>query len=243
VGGVLTRALATRLVLAAAAAAATGAAWAWLAGAPVAHPHGGHWSAATLWTAVVMWQAMMVATMTPTVAPWVGAYARLAGDAVGGRALGPSFAFAGGYFAIWLVYSVAAAFIQLVVTRAGLLPPAGPSPALAGTVLIAAGAFQFTSVKQACLSHCRNPLSYLLSRWRGGPPRAFRLGAAHGAYCVGCCWLLMLTGFAVGLMNLAWMALITLVLALEQAAPGGVWLGRLFGAALVAWGAGLCWPA
>jgi predicted metal-binding membrane protein len=186
VGGVLTRAFATRLVLAAAAASATGAAWAWLAGAPVAHPHGAHWSAATLWTAVVMWQAMMVATMTPTVAPWVGAYARLAGDARGGRALGPSFAFAGGYFAIWLIYSVAAAFIQLVVTRAGLLPPAGPSPALAGTVLIAAGAFQFTPVKQACLSHCRNPLSYLLSRWRGGPPPAFRHTAPTAWAAAGC---------------------------------------------------------
>jgi Predicted metal-binding integral membrane protein (DUF2182) len=90
---------------------------------------------------------------------------------------------------------------------------------------------------------CGLPLSFLLSRWRGGPPHAFRLGATHGAYCVGCCWLLMLTGFAVGLMNLAWMALITLVLVTEQAAPGGVRLGRVFGAVLAAWGAGLCWPA
>jgi len=233
----------TRLVLAGSALVSMAAAWAWLAGAPVAHPHAAHWSAATLWTAVVMWQAMMVATMTPTVAPWVGAYARLVGDMRGGGTHGPSFAFAGGYFAIWLVYSVGAALVQLVVIRAGLLPPEGPSPVVAGTVLIAAGVFQFTPVKQACLSHCRNPLSFLLSRWRGGPPHAFRLGATHGAYCVGCCWLLMLTGFAVGLMNLAWMALITLVLATEQAAPGGVWLGRVFGAVLAAWGAGLCWPA
>jgi predicted metal-binding membrane protein len=242
VGGFVTRSTATRLVLAASAVLALGAAWLWLAGAQVAQPHGNHWSRPTFFTAVVMWQAMMVATMTPAVAPWVGAYARLAGDANGALAVRPSFAFAGGYFAIWLVYSVAAALIQLAVTRAGLLPPEGPSPALAGAVLVAAGTFQFTPLKQACLSHCRNPLSYLLTRWRGGPPAAFRLGAAHGAYCVGCCWLLMLTGFGLGLMNLAWMALITLVLAIEQMAPGGMWLGRLFGGALVAAGLSL-WAA
>src|SRR5678815_1456869 len=97
--------------------------------------------------------------------------------------------------------------------------------------------FQFAPIRQACLTHCRNPLSYLLSRWHGGPPAAFRLGAVHGAYCLGCCWLLMLTGFAVGLMNLAWMAVLTIVVAVEQTAPGGVWLGRLFGVGLAAWGA------
>ena len=76
-----------------------------------------------------------------------------------------------------------------------------------------------------------------------GPPGALRLGFAHGAYCVGCCWLLMLTGFAVGLMNLAWMALLTVAVTVEQSAPGGVWIGRVLGAALIVWGAVLAWPA
>jgi predicted metal-binding membrane protein len=219
------------------------AAWVWLAGASVAQPHGAQASAATFWAAVLMWQAMMVAMMTPTVAPWVGAYARLVGDGRGALALGASFSFAGGYFAIWLLYSGAAALLQLALTRAGVLPHDGASQVVAGVVLMAAGAFQFAPVKQACLSHCRNPLSYLLARWHDGPPGAFRLGMEHGAYCVGCCWLLMLTGFAVGLMNLAWMAVLTVVVTVEQLAPGGAWLGRLFGAGLIAWGFGLCWAA
>ena len=239
-GGPLTRSAATTLVVAGSAVAAASAAWIWLADAPVAHPHGVPWSAATFLAAVVMWQAMMVAMMTPAVAPWVAAYARLADEQRGALAIGPSFSFAGGYFAIWLLYSMAAAFVQLALGVAGLLPPEGPSPAAAGAVLIAAGTFQFAPLRQACLTHCRNPLSYLLARWHGGPPSAFRLGVKHGAYCVGCCWLLMLTGLAVGLMNLAWMAVVTAVVAIEQSAPGGAWVGRVFGAALVVWGAALC---
>ena len=86
-------------------------------------------------------------------------------------------------------------------------------------------------------------MSYLLTRWRSGPPSAFRLGLAHGAYCVGCCWLLMVTGLAVGLMNLAWMALVTVAVAIEQTAAGGVWVGRALGAGLILWGAILAWPA
>ena len=151
--------------------------------------------------------------------------------------------FAGGYFVVWLGYSVLAALLQLAAGMLGVLSHQGASNLVAGMVLIGAGAFQFAPVKQACLAHCRNPLSYLLSRWVDGPIGGFRLGLTHGAYCVGCCWLLMLTGFAVGLMNLAWMAVLTVVVSLEQGTRGGVRLGRLFGAALIAWGIGLCWPA
>jgi predicted metal-binding membrane protein len=244
VGRTLTRTALTQVVAGASAVLAMSAAWLWLAGASAAHPHAAAWSASTLWTAIVMWQAMMVAMMTPAVAPWVGVYARLlAADGRGSSPIVPAVNFAGGYFAVWLLYSTGAALLQVSLSTAGLLPHGTPARGLAGAVLAAAGAFQFTPVKQACLSHCRNPLSYLLARWRGGPPGAFRLGVTHGAYCVGCCWILMLTGFAVGLMNLAWMALLTSFVAAEQLAPGGAWLGRLFGAALVAWGLNLWWTA
>jgi predicted metal-binding membrane protein len=235
------RSAATAAIIAA-AVLSTSLAWSWLAGAAAVHPHAARWSMATFATSVVMWQAMMVAMMTPAVAPWVSAYARL----VGGGGLGPlapSFAFAAGYFAIWLVYSLAAAVAQLVLAGLAVLAMGGAPPLMAGTVLVAAGAFQFTPLKRSCLSHCRNPLSYLVARWIDGPAGGFRLGITHGAYCVGCCWMLMITGFAVGLMNLAWMAVLTVVVTVEQLAPGGAWLGRLFGAGLIAWGLGLCWAA
>ena len=106
-------------------------------------------------------------------------------------------------------------------------------------MLVSAGAFQFVPLKGACLAHCRNPLSYFLARWNNGPIGGFRLGVSHGAYCLGCCWLLMLTALAMGVMNLAWMAVLTVVVALEQVAPAGVWVGRAFGVVLIAWGAWL----
>jgi predicted metal-binding membrane protein len=222
---------------------ATTGAWVWLAGAAPLHPHAGPATPRGFLAAVVMWQAMMVAMMTPTVAPWVLAYARLVGEAPPGARLGPPVTFAAGYFTIWLAYSIVAAAIQMALRTIGPVGHEGPPPALAGGVLLAAGAFQFAPIRQACLTHCRNPLSYLLARWRGGPPGAFRLGLGHGAYCVGCCWLLMLTGFAMGVMNLAWMALLTVMMAVEQSTPVGIAVGRTFGAGLIVWGLALCRPS
>jgi len=228
--------------MAAALVAMTGA-WLWLAGAGLLHPHAAPTTLRGFVAAVVMWQTMMVAMMTPTVAPWVLAYARLAEGSSRGARLAPWATFAAGYFTIWLAYSLVAAAVQMAVSANGVVGHDGPPRVLAGGVLIAAGAFQFAPIRQACLTHCRNPLSYLLARWRGGPPGPFRLGLGHGAYCVGCCWLLMLTGFAMGVMNLAWMTLLTLVVAVEQSAPAGVGVGRAFGAGLMVWGLALCLPA
>src|SRR5690606_9884073 len=148
--------------------------------------------------------------------------------------------FAGGYFIVWLAYGIVAAGAQVGLQAAGLVGVDGTVPARAGgAVLLIAGGAQFLPARQACLAHCRNPLSYFLARWRNGPVSGFSLGIAHGAWCVGCCWLVMATGFAIGLMNLAWMAWLTIVLAAEQTLPGGVWVGRAFGAALMCWGAWL----
>jgi predicted metal-binding membrane protein len=230
-------------IVAGAALVAAGFASALASGAPLRHPHVTAPTASGFLSAVVMWQAMMIAMMTPTVAPWVTAFGRLLPVPAGSRAGAGSLAFAFGYFSVWLAYSAAAAALQIALLVAGLVGPNGAPPRVAALVLIAAGLFQFAPVRQACLTHCRNPISYLLTRWRTGPPSAFRLGLAHGAYCVGCCWLLMLTGLAVGLMNLAWMALVTVAVAVVQTAPGGVWVGRALGAGLIVWGAVLAWPA
>jgi predicted metal-binding membrane protein len=232
----------TPLVLTAAAVAAAGAAWLSLIGGGLAHPHDAGWSARTFLAAVVLWQTMMVAMMTPAVAPWIGAYARLVGGPSGSPVAAP-LSFAGGYFAIWLVYSTGAALLQFAASGAGLIAHGVATNIAGSALLIGAGAFQFAPARQACLTHCRNPLSYLLSRWVNGPIGGFRLGLTHGAYCVGCCWLLMLTGFALGLMNLAWMAVLTVVISLEQGMGAGVWLGRLFGAVLIVWGVVRLWPA
>jgi predicted metal-binding membrane protein len=105
-----------------------------------------------------------------------------------------------------------------------------------GTVLIGAGLFQLSPLKGACLTHCRNPLSYFLRSWRDGPVGAFRMGAAHGVFCVGCCWALMAVALALGVMNLLWMAALTGMLILEKNAPGGRQMGILFGWVLIVWG-------
>ena len=227
------------LVLALCAAIATVAAWRWLAGAALVTPHHRPGGTPGFLYAVAMWQVMVVAMMTPTVLPWITAYARLSTPgplAAGAWAPGPTAAFAAGYFLVWLGYSVAAASLQLIVRQAGWMTGDRLTTPLAAIVLMGSGLSQFLPLKQACLAHCRNPLTYFLAHWRQGPIGGLRMGVVHGAYCLGCCWLVMLSGFALGVMNLAWMAVLTVVLCAEQLAPGGAWLGRAFGAGLVLWG-------
>lgn len=238
----------TRVLLLASAALATAAAWSWLGRAhdssgissgflaPHHHPADGR----SFVSGVILWQAMMVAMMTPALLRWLMAFAALMADAGGlGSPLRPVAALAGGYFAVWLCYSLGAAAIQIGLQQMNLLRAGKVGASSAGVLLILAGLFQFAPWKRACLTHCRNPLTYLLSRWRGGPRGGFRLGVAHGAYCVGCCWLLMLTGLAVGVMNMAWMAVLTLLVALEQIMPHGERIARVFGVLLMGWGLAL----
>lgn len=229
-----------RLILSGCAAIATLAAWQWLAGAPLAQPHHQPGGTHSFLYTVAMWQVMVVAMMTPTVLPWITAFARISAPgpltSAGAWAPGPTLAFTSGYFIVWLGYSTAAAWLQLAVQQAGWMTGDRLMTGLAGIVLVASGVSQFLPLKQACLSHCRNPLTYFLANWRNGPIGGLRMGVVHGAYCLGCCWLVMLSGFALGVMNLAWMAVLTVVLCLEQIAPGGAWLGRAFGAGLVVWG-------
>jgi predicted metal-binding membrane protein len=236
----LTRPAAQRLVLSLCAAVATLAAWRWLAGASLVALHHGSGAAYGFLYAVVMWQVMVVAMMTPTALPWITAFARLSTPgpltARSGWASGPTIAFTAGYFLIWLGYSIAAALLQLLVQEAGWMIADRPTTLFAAMVLIGSGVSQFLPLKQACLSHCRNPLTYFLANWRNGPIGGLRMGVVHGAYCLGCCWLVMLSGFALGVMNLAWMAVLTVVLCVEQLAPGGARLGRAFGAGLALWG-------
>ena len=163
-----------------------------------------------------MWLAMMAAMMAPTVWPWIRSFHRFGGS---------TLAFGSGYLAAWLVYSFAAAAIQIT-----LHPPASIAPLL----LIAAGLYQFAPLKRACLTHCRNPITYFLARWRGGPIGGFRMGAAHGVYCVGCCWALMATMLAAGLANLPAMVALAAVTMIEQVVPHGEQIRKPLGIVLIA---------
>ncbi len=185
-----------------------------------------------------MWQLMMMAMMLPVVSKWIVVMTTIINQGAGRQArVRTGAGFATGYFTVWLAYSIAASILQLWLQRAGLLSHHQRlGSAAGGALLILAGIVQFTPIKRACLAHCRNPLGYFLTRWRNGPMSAIRLGLGHGSYCVGCCWALMATAFALGVMNIAWMAVLTAIASIEQWVPQGDRIGRAIGVAITGWG-------
>jgi predicted metal-binding membrane protein len=187
----------------------------------------------------VMWLAMMVAMMLPPVLPWIWVFAAASkGQPHKAPAWGRTLIFASGYFALWSLYSLAAAGAQVALAHLALLEPATlrVGTVVGGVLLVVAGVVQFTPLKSACLKHCRSPLGYFLTRWEDGPTGAFSMGFRHGVFCLGCCWALMALSFALGTMNLFWMAVVTLLLCIEKIAPGGEMWSRAFGVGFVAWG-------
>ena len=197
------------------------------------------WGATTLLLLFVMWVVMMVAMMVPSATPMVLAFLsvnqrRIAAN----RPFVPVGIFLSGYLAVWTAYSAAATFAEWALHRAALLSTtmAATSPALNGGLLIAAGVFQLTPLKRACLKGCRSPLSFLMSEWRDGAAGAFVMGLRHGAYCLGCCWILMALLFVAGVMNLFWVAMIALLVMAEKVLPKGEVLGYVAGIAMVAVG-------
>ena len=188
---------------------------------------------------VVMWAVMMVATMTPAAAPMILMFAAIhRRRAAEGRPAVPTVIFVLGYLVVWTIYSVAAGVVQAALHAAALLSPAmtAPSPLLAGGLLVAAGVFQWTPLKRACLAACRSPLSFLMSGWREGRGGALVMGLRHGLYCLGCCWALMALLFVAGVMNLLWVAVIAVAVLVEKVVPRGDLVGRLAGVALIAAG-------
>jgi len=136
------------------------------------------------------------------------------------------------------VVSALAALAQWLLHATALLSPkmVSTSPLFGGLLLFAAGVFQWTPLKNACLTHCRTPLSFLMTDWREGKWGAFFMGLKHGAYCTGCCWFLMALLFVAGVMNVWWIAIITLFVLLEKVVPEGLFVGKLAGVLLVGWG-------
>lgn len=199
----------------------------------------GPWTLGHAALMLVMWVVMMAAMMLPSAAPMILLYATIArGRYARGEQAAASSIFALGYVSIWTVFSVGAVALQFGLEKTAMLSPMmeATSVTLAAAVLIAAGLYQWTPLKQACLRRCRSPLEFVLTQWRNGAWGAYVMGVRHGVYCVGCCWLLMLLLFVGGVMNLAWIAGIALFVLVEKLAPAGHWLGRGAGLLLIGWG-------
>jgi predicted metal-binding membrane protein len=185
-----------------------------------------------------MWAVMMVGMMLPSASPMLllfGGIARRSAPAAYGVS-GQIYAFAAGYVVVWAVFSLGATALQrLLATRLFISPMMeATQPAVGAGLLLIAGVYQLTPIKQACLRTCQSPLGFLMSRWRPGVSGAFRMGLEHGALCVGCCWALMLLLFAGGVMNLAVIAALTASVAFEKLTPLGTHGARLGGVLLIA---------
>jgi predicted metal-binding membrane protein len=189
---------------------------------------------------LAMWIAMMIAMMLPTAAPTVLLVTVLAGDRLDSNLVPvAAMLFAAGYLLVWCGFGLAATLLQWSLDKAGVLSGtmAFTNAILASTVLIVAGIYQWTPLKDTCLRHCRSPSEFLVSHWPRGTLGAVRIGIRHGLFCLGCCWMLMALSFVGGLMNLAWVGAIALFVLVEKTMPGGDWVSRLGGLSLIAWGA------
>lgn len=193
-----------------------------------------------------MWWIMMVAMMLPSAAPMILLFATVnRKQKEKGHPFAPTGIFALGYVAVWGGFSLVAAGLQWGLERTDLLSSmmASTSLVLGGVLLVAAGVWQLTPLKYACLKHCRSPFEFLAHHWRKGRWGAFRMGLEHGAFCLGCCWFLMGLLFYGGVMNLYWIVGLAVYVLLEKLAPAGHWLGYLAGGGLIAWGVVLLYSA
>jgi predicted metal-binding membrane protein len=187
-----------------------------------------------------MWWIMMVAMMLPSAAPMILLFATInRRQYETGRPHVATSIFAAGYLVVWAGFSLVAVTLQWAFERADILSPAlaGTSVIFGSVLLLAAGTYQLTPIKHACLRHCRSPLAFLSTHWRRNASGALRMGLVHGAFCVGCCWFLMGLLFFGGVMNLYWIAGIALFILFEKTVPAGHWLGYAAGIALLVWGA------
>lgn len=211
----------------------------------MAGPQMHRWNLADGLLTFVMWSVMMAAMMIPAASPMVMMFARIARSQVAaGRPVRRSGVFVLGYLLVWTGYSGLATLTQWGLHSAALLSPMmmTTSRVLGGGLLIAAGIFQWTPLKDRCLRACRSPLAFIMSEWREGSSGALIMGLRHGAYCVGCCWVLMALLFVAGVMNLVWVATLAAFVLIEKVAPGGLRVTRVAGIGLVIAGALLMTP-
>ena len=198
------------------------------------------WGIYDFWMLFVMWSVMMVAMMTPSVVPMVMMFATInKGKQKKGLPYAPTFIFLSGYLIAWALFSIFASAIQYPLHQSGLLNPMMNSRSylLSGGILVLAGLYQWTPLKDACLTECRSPFSFLMTSLKEGHLGVLRLGVHHGLYCIGCCWALMAVLFAVGVMNMIWVLLITIFVVLEKIGQvSSKYLRAVTGLIMVVWG-------
>jgi predicted metal-binding membrane protein len=183
----------------------------------------GSWSVSSIALVGSMWVAMTLMMMLPSAVPMILTYAEIAETAARkGEQIVSPFTLVAGYSAVWLGFSVAAAMLQIVLTRAALLDAsmAITGGLFSGAIFIGAGAYQFSPLKQACLKHCQHPFPFFFTNWTTTRSGVFRLGIRQGLYCLGCCWAMMAVIFAVGVMNVIWMAGLGIVMTIEKLLTG-----------------------
>jgi predicted metal-binding membrane protein len=211
------------------------------AGIGIMLPANEPWRAIEFAYVFAMWAVMMVGMMAPSAAPMILMYARVGRQGrIAGKPLAATGWFAAGYILAWTCFSLAATLVQWGLEREALLDPRmqSASSTLGAVVLVAAGIYQWTPLKDVCLAQCQTPLGFLMRHggFRSDVPGCLALGLRHGAYCVGCCWVLMALLFVVGVMNVLWIALLALLVLLEKLTPWGRWVARAAGVACVAAG-------
>jgi predicted metal-binding membrane protein len=197
------------------------------------------WTAADFALNMAIWWAMMPGMMLPSAAPMILTFATINRNKRGrGQPFVPTIVFASGYLIAWGLFGISATVADWGLERAALISPTTGRliPALGAAVVIAAGIYQLTPLKSVCLTHCRSPFDFVLNHWRDGTRGALRMGLEHGIYCLGCCWFLMALLFAAGIMSLLWMAAITVFVFAEKLFPGGEWIARISGVALLGLG-------
>lgn len=195
------------------------------------------WSAAYLGTAFLMWAIMMIAMMLPSASPMILLHTRFSRRSGGNAA--DSLIFILSYVGLWALFALLAALGQALFLAGGLISQmtlALSGQRLTALLLIAAGAYQLSPLKQACLAHCRSPAGFLMRYWRPGRFGSVQLGVRHGLYCLGCCALLMLLLFVGGVMNLGWIALLTIAVAAEKFSPAWLRISRFIAFGLLIFG-------
>jgi predicted metal-binding membrane protein len=195
------------------------------------------WTASDFLFIFMMWAIMMVGMMTPSATPMILIYARVARQAVQeGRPFAATGWFVSGYLFSWAVFSFLAAIAQGALERVAWLTPmmAAASTKVGGVVLIVAGIYQFTPLKNNCLSQCQSPFAFIQANggFRRGTGASIQLGMRHGFYCIGCCWALMALLFVGGVMNILWIAAIAIFVLIEKAVPAGGAIARVAGVGL-----------
>jgi predicted metal-binding membrane protein len=230
-----------RSALLLAASVAGWAALAWLAldmGHPLAQltmPGWSQWTLANVVAVLAMWAIMMAAMMLPSALPMTLTFVHLStceGEPARGRL------FVAAYLLVWIAFSAAATALQWALQALDWVDPmiVSTSRPLTVVLLLVAGAYQFSPLKKLCLARCRAPMPFLLGEWKPGPWGAFRMGGRHGVLCLGCCWALMVLLFVGGAMNIAWVAALSVAVAIEKLAPHGDRIAALLGLVLIAAG-------